>query len=102
MKCLVIFGFLTVYLTSQVCQDVLQSGYDADHFTIAVSLPVSLSLRSHSLNLYLEEKVSSFDVDQVIPIKQVRTLTNFVIFMSPFIAALVVSNLASRRVLGDN
>ena len=56
----------------QVCQDVLKSGYDADHFTIAVSLPVSLTLRSHSLNLYLEEKVSDFDVDRVVPIKQVK------------------------------
>ena len=57
----------------QVCDEVLAAGYDADHFTIAVSLPVSLTLRSHALNLYLEENVKNFDEEQVVPIKQVRT-----------------------------
>ena len=61
----------------KVCRDVRNSGYDADHFTIAVSLPVSLSLRSHSLNLYLEEKVPHFDPDQVVPIKQVKSKEPF-------------------------
>ena len=28
--------------------------YDSDHFNLALSIPVSLALRSHSLNLYIK------------------------------------------------
>ena len=45
--------------------------YDETHFTVAISLPVSLTLRHHSICLYLTEKVEKFDEDDVIPIKQV-------------------------------
>ena len=48
-------------------------GYDADHFTVAVSLPVSLALRAHAVNVMIEEKVKEFDRDDVVPIKQVKS-----------------------------
>ena len=62
-----------LYNFFQLCKEIIAAGYDADHFTIAISLPVSLTLRNHSLNLYLEEKVPNFDDDIVVPIKQVIT-----------------------------
>ena len=46
-------------------------GYDSDHYTVAVSLPVSLALRSHAINVMLEG-IENFDEDDVVPIKQVR------------------------------
>ncbi len=49
----------------------MESGFDSDHFTIAVSLPVSLALRSHSLEVFLRQKLDVFDEDEIIPIKQV-------------------------------
>jgi len=45
--------------------------YDETHFTVALSLPVSLTLRHHAICLYLATKVPDFDDDDVIPIKQV-------------------------------
>jgi hypothetical protein len=61
----------TASFVLQLTTEIKSAGYDADHYTVAVSLPVSTTLRSHSLNLYLEEKVENFDPDQVVPIKQV-------------------------------
>ena len=54
-----------------MCDSIRDCGYDADHFTIAVSLPVSLAIRSHSMNIFLSEKLETFDEDDVVPIKQV-------------------------------
>ena len=45
--------------------------YDETHFTVALSLPVSLTLRQHAICLYLASQVADFDEDDVIPIKQV-------------------------------
>ena len=33
----------------RVSGDVRHCGYDADHFTVAISLPISLALREHSV-----------------------------------------------------
>ena len=52
-------------------KEITNSQYDSKHFTIALALPVSLALRSHSLNLYLEKKLDTFDDEEVTPIKQV-------------------------------
>jgi hypothetical protein len=59
--------------TLQKVQETLTDcGYDADHFTVAISLPVSLAIRSHSMNLFLSDKIGdTFDEDDVVPIKQV-------------------------------
>ena len=71
-------GFFATHLTFsnfQVCSEIQTCGYDCPHFTIAISLPVSLALREHSINLYLKEKLgedADFDEDDVVPIKQVR------------------------------
>lgn len=51
---------------------VRNGGYDSDHLSVAVSLPVSLALRSHSVNIFLAAEVEQFDEDEVVPIKQVR------------------------------
>lgn len=58
-------------IIDDVSKEIINSQYDSKHFTIALGLPVSLALRSHSLNLYLEEKLDSFDEEEVTPIKQV-------------------------------
>ena len=62
---------LSQYSFFQVSKEIVSSGYDSKHFTIALGLPVSLALRSHSLNLYLEDKLEIFDEEDVTPIKQV-------------------------------
>ena len=51
--------------------------YDENHFTVAISLPVSLTLRQHSINLHLDSKLEGFDEDEVIPIKQVSCIYSF-------------------------
>ena len=60
-----------------MCNEVVNSEYDSKHFTIALGLPVSLALRNHSINLYLAEKLESFDEEEVAPIKQVLILGTF-------------------------
>ena len=55
----------------QVTEEIMNSEYDSKHFTIALGLPVSLALRSHSINLHLMEKLELFDEDEITPIKQV-------------------------------
>ena len=57
----------------QVSEEIQSSQYDSKHFTIALGLPVSLALRNHSINLYLEERLESFDDEEVTPIKQVSS-----------------------------
>lgn len=47
------------------------SGYDSETFTVSVSLPVSLALRSHSISLLLSEKLPDYDSGEAVPIKQV-------------------------------
>jgi hypothetical protein len=51
--------------------------YDENHFTVAISLPVSLTLRQHSINLHLDSKLEGFDEDEVIPIKQVSCIHSY-------------------------
>ena len=55
----------------QICDALEKENYDEDHYTVAISLPVSLTLRNHSICLYLSSKIDDFDEDEVIPIKQV-------------------------------
>ena len=54
-----------------LCQEIHDSDYVTDHFMVAISLPVSLTLRNHSILVLLDEKVEGFDEDEVPPIKQV-------------------------------
>ena len=49
----------------------MNSSYDADHFTLALSLPVATTLRNHAIALYLTSKDDTFDSDDVVPIKQI-------------------------------
>ena len=51
--------------------------YDENHFTVAISLPVSLTLRQHSICLHLADKLEDFDEDEVIPIKQVSCIHSY-------------------------
>ena len=43
----------------RVSCDVRDCGYDADHFTVAISLPISLALREHSVKEYLRYSLNS-------------------------------------------
>merc|ERR1719259_1251842 len=58
-------------ILDRVVQEISESDYESDHFMMAVSLPVSLTLRNHSLQVLLEEAVDGFDEDEVPNIKQV-------------------------------
>ena len=62
--------FLTQFLL-QITSALEIESYDENHFTVAISLPVSLTLRQHSICLHLASKIEDFDEDDVIPIKQV-------------------------------
>ena len=55
----------------QISSALETESYDETHFTVAISLPVSLTLRHHSICLHLSSKLEEFDEDDVIPIKQV-------------------------------
>ena len=59
------------YSLLQIEKALEEEQYDETHFTVALSLPVSLTLRHHAICLYLATKVPDFDDDDVIPIKQV-------------------------------
>jgi hypothetical protein len=54
----------------QICTSIANESYDEDHFTVAISLPVSLALRNHSIGIFLSNKIEDFDSDDVVPIKQ--------------------------------
>ena len=43
----------------RVSGDVRDCGYDADHFTVAISLPISLALREHSVKEYLRYSLNT-------------------------------------------
>ena len=40
----------------QVVEEVRTSGYDATHFSLALSLPICLALRQHALWLHLVDR----------------------------------------------
>jgi len=59
----------------EVSQSILNCGYDAEQFTLSLSLPICLSIRQHSLWLHLIDKIpscmASRNQGQVVPVKQV-------------------------------
>ncbi|XP_040576179.1 tRNA pseudouridine synthase Pus10 [Lepeophtheirus salmonis] len=55
----------------EVSHAIKTSEYDSKDFSIAISLPISLSLRERSLTIFLTEKIEKFRSDDIIPIKQV-------------------------------
>ena len=58
----------------QISEALVEQEYDENHFTVAISLPTSLTLRNHSIALYLMSKIDDFDEEDIIPIKQVKIL----------------------------
>jgi len=63
-------------LLHSVVQSVNNSGYDADSFSLTLSVPMSLALRQHSLLVHLRRELPAscmmgLEVSQVVPIKQV-------------------------------
>lgn len=59
-----------------VVERIRSSGYDAERFTLSLSLPISLSMRQHALWLHLERSVPEGCLghrqpEDVVPIKQV-------------------------------
>ncbi|TRY78941.1 hypothetical protein TCAL_05003 [Tigriopus californicus] len=55
---------------SQIGPQLTDCPFDADHFTLAVSVPTSLALREHSLKLILTDRVPGFFEGCVVPVKQ--------------------------------
>lgn len=76
--CLACLGVLQENFIEKIIDDVSEeiqnSQYDSKHFTIALGLPVSLALRNHSINLYLDERLENFDEEEVTPIKQTENV----------------------------
>jgi hypothetical protein len=42
-----------------VVECIKNSGYDADKFTLSISLPISLSIRQHALWLHLGKQINT-------------------------------------------
>jgi len=68
--------FYMVPKLDQVVTSIINSGYDAEKFSLSLSLPICLSLRQHSLLVYLSTRLPvSCMVDivaqSIVPIKQV-------------------------------
>jgi len=60
----------------KVVADIESSGYDATKFSLSLSLPICLSLRQHSLWLYLRQRLpysstEGMRPEHVVPIKQI-------------------------------
>ena len=76
---------MSIYFIFQISLALTTESYDENHFTVAISLPVSLTLRQHSICLHLASKLEGFDEDEVIPIKQVSCIhSNIRIILSIF------------------
>ena len=63
-------------LLSSVVESITNSGYDADSFSVTLSVPMCLSLRQHSLMVHLRQQlpascVMGLEDHQVVAIKQV-------------------------------
>jgi len=63
-------------LLTGVVESINNSGYDADSFSLTLSVPMSLALRQHSLMVYLRQQlpascVMGLEDQQLVPIKQV-------------------------------
>jgi len=62
---------------TEIAAKINDCGYDADKFTLTISLPISLTIREHSLWLHLEHSVPDLikrrgiELKDVVPIKQV-------------------------------
>ena len=78
--CVVCLGILQdVYMmprVNEIITSIKTSGYDADKFTLSISLPISLSIREHSLWLHLEKAGKdiidgNLSKEDVTPLKQV-------------------------------
>jgi len=60
----------------QVVESIINSGYDAEKFSLSLSLPICLSLRQHSLVVYLASRLpascmAGMEEENIVPIKQV-------------------------------
>eukprot|EP00092_Neocalanus_flemingeri_P011611 GFUD01012512.1.p1 GENE.GFUD01012512.1~~GFUD01012512.1.p1 ORF type:complete len:491 (+),score=170.04 GFUD01012512.1:48-1520(+) len=60
----------------QVVASIITSGYDAEKFSLSLSLPICLSLRQHSLVVHLANRlpascVAGLEPESIVPIKQV-------------------------------
>eukprot|EP00090_Calanus_glacialis_P040296 TRINITY_DN7024_c0_g1_i2.p1 TRINITY_DN7024_c0_g1~~TRINITY_DN7024_c0_g1_i2.p1 ORF type:complete len:493 (-),score=186.84 TRINITY_DN7024_c0_g1_i2:61-1539(-) len=60
----------------QVVASIINSGYDAEKFSLSLSLPICLSLRQHSLLVHLAARLpascmAGMEPEDIVPIKQV-------------------------------
>ncbi|XP_065346377.1 tRNA pseudouridine synthase Pus10 [Cloeon dipterum] len=53
-----------------IVEDLSKANYDSPVITCAVSLPIALQIRAHSIELFLSEKLASFERVKVVPIKE--------------------------------
>ena len=63
-------------LLDQVAESINSCGYDADTFSLTLSIPMSVAIRQHSLLVHLRQSlpascVSDLNIDGVVSIKQV-------------------------------
>jgi len=79
--CVVCLGILQdhymVPRMEEVIKQIQESGYDAERFTLSLSLPICLSIRQHALWLHLAKEKSELlkerghEQEDVVPVKQV-------------------------------
>lgn len=65
-----------VPLLSEVAETINNCGYDADTFSLTLSIPMCISLRQHSLLVHLRQKlppsiVEGLSIEKVVSIKQI-------------------------------
>ncbi|XP_059484794.1 tRNA pseudouridine synthase Pus10 [Neocloeon triangulifer] len=71
IACLGLLQHLTEDSQLQLIIDAIaKENYDSPVMTCAVSLPIALQIRAHSLELYLKGKLPGFDSTKVVPIKE--------------------------------
>ena len=49
---------------------IINSGYDADKFSLSLSIPICLSLRQRSLLVHLASCMAGMEQEDIVPIKK--------------------------------
>jgi hypothetical protein len=50
---------------TKITDAISNADYDSPYVTCAISLPIALQIRAHSIEMYLNEKLSNFDNSKV-------------------------------------
>lgn len=59
------YSSLCFVFIKKITDAISNADYDSPLVTCAISLPIALQIRAHSLEMYLTEKLSNFDSSKV-------------------------------------